>query len=186
MKNSTRKALAASGALLAVVLLLLWLLVWRKRGKVNKVGGFSATIEGYTTEYAVGADHKYSLQVNFTTPSSAGGAGDTLANISLYTVPCPEGTCPTLNKNPTDFNDNAKTYVLSPFIINSGDITKLSNKVVGVFPLTSAFKSGDSYNFGLAYTNSDGDMGDFIYLDKAVIVPSTNPSGVSVFTAQMG
>ncbi len=148
-------------------------------GKPTGVG--AQFVEGYQTEYALGAENLM-LIINFTTPSPPVSKAD-FDKVVVYTVECPDNKCPKLPKNPADVSANMKKYSSEDALeLASGDFSADKTQVSGTLKLNiSEFTSGKSFAFGIAYMNKNSQIGDFVYTDP-LEVPSTQPGPISDIT----
>lgn len=147
--------------------------VLRKKPFNGKVGNFTASLtEQYRTEYALGSSHAR-LTVNFTTPTSAGSSISKLKSVILYTVPCKGGKCPALEPNPVDTSDNFDKYSgpFSPVPSTSNPLEVGGKDISGYFPINmDNLTNVDTVQFGIAYINDVGEIGDFVYLKTPISI----------------
>ena len=167
-KLSNKQAKILKIAIPALILLgVIIYFALRKKPKNGKIGSFTASLkENYRTEYAKGSTQG-ELTVKFTTPTSAGSSTNTLKDVILYTVPCKDGKCPPLPPNPSDTSDNTTKYS-GPFVPVPDTLNPLEvggKEITGYFPIDMDQLVGiDEVQFGIAYINDVGEIGDFKYL----------------------
>ena len=115
------------------------------------------------------------LEMEFTTPKTAGEAGDTLDGYYLYTVECPDNKCPPQVKNPshTVIKSNQLKYEGK---VPRGKPTELNSKVDVTFPLIAEkFPPGSYFTFAIILINSKGVYSDAVYLTSPIKVPDAPP-----------
>lgn len=172
LSNKQNKILKVAIPALMLLGLILYFAL-RKKPSNGKVGNFTASLtDYYKTEYALGSSQG-ELTVNFTTPTSAGSSENKLKSVILYTVPCKDGKCPPLEPNPVDTSDISEKYSgpFSPVPSTLNPLEVGGKNITGYFPINMGnLTNVDQVQFGIAYINDIGEIGDFVYLKTPISI----------------